>query len=410
MAEVLSMAGELSSLLQPISEERPTGVDVRESSTDNALYRQIKQARAKARTLERQALMEHEAGNEAYTHWQAIAELAPRLLTESSKDLEVTAWLIEAQLRLRGFAGLKDAFALTAELVNQFWPTLYPEPDEEGIETKVAALSGLNGESSEGTLIRPLRLQPITQVGAGDRVYTWSDYHQAHELSKISDADQRLEREQALGFSLDSIRQAMTHSDDAFCAELKVSLEQCLEHFNQLSDQLYEHCGIEAPPSSRIKETLMTIQQAVADLTQGRAQPLGLAERDEQAEEEAAAPLQSPSFSGQMLGTEPARGLMSATVHNREEALQALSQIAVFFRQTEPHSPLPGLLERAVRWGRMPIEALISELLPELSAQHTFEQLTGISPKGDRPSAIDPTPEPQKQTSQENLTASEGVW
>ena len=50
---------------------------------------------------------------------------------------------------------------------------------------------------------------------------------------------------------------------------------------------------------------------------------------------------------------------------NREAALRTLAEVSQYFREHEPHSPLHLLLDRALRWSRMPITDLYAELLGE---------------------------------------------
>ncbi len=62
-------------------------------------------------------------------------------------------------------------------------------------------------------------------------------------------------------------------------------------------------------------------------------------------------------------------------------ALHCLLEVADFFERTEPHSPLPYVLRRAVRWGNLPLPTLLTELVAnEESRTHIFK-LTGIETK-----------------------------
>ena len=55
-----------------------------------------------------------------------------------------------------------------------------------------------------------------------------------------------------------------------------------------------------------------------------------------------------------------------------------LEAIAAFFRQTEPHSPIPYTLEQTVRWGRMPLPDLLAELIPDSNARQHYFRMVGI--------------------------------
>ena len=69
--------------------------------------------------------------------------------------------------------------------------------------------------------------------------------------------------------------------------------------------------------------------------------------------------------------------------YRRSDALRELQRIALFFRDTEPHSPIPYLLVRAVRWGQMSFPELLSELIQENpSALSEISKLTGLDVMG----------------------------
>jgi len=72
----------------------------------------------------------------------------------------------------------------------------------------------------------------------------------------------------------------------------------------------------------------------------------------------------------------------SGPIRNREAAFQSLLQVAEFFKRTEPHSPISYALEQAVRWGRMPLPDLLTELIPEEAARLQLFKLVGITPPG----------------------------
>jgi len=52
-------------------------------------------------------------------------------------------------------------------------------------------------------------------------------------------------------------------------------------------------------------------------------------------------------------------------IQSREDAFRRLAEVAAFLRQTEPQSPVSYLIERAVVWGRMPFDQLLSELIKD---------------------------------------------
>lgn len=426
---------DFAQLLAPLPGDSPCGSDARAyddaAPEANAAYRFLKGERAAARTLERSACFDdvaQGAAPAAQTHWQNILAQAPDFLAQHSKDLEVLAWVIEAMLRLHGLAGFSAAMHLAGQMVADFGGQLHPQPDEDGIETQVAPLAGLNGDGTEGTLIRPLRLLPLTQMNAQGQIFSYSDFQIATEINSISDAERREQREAEAPYTLANIRQAMATSEDAFCHATQQALTEALAALKMLSDALYEVFGVDSPPTSLIKNTLLDIQQVVSDLLRGRvlADPQEDTGEGVPPEEGAQGAMTSQCAS---TGGSSARGssdrassqgiasavqnhvVAGGVIDSREAALTQLTQIAEYFRATEPHSPMAGVLDRAIRWGRMPIEQLILELLPEASARQIFSQLTGISAQESaEPRTVAPVVNAFEENSAQSPINSEGVW
>jgi type VI secretion system protein ImpA len=128
---------DIAKLTAPIPGGNPAGTDLRADASPASLYFAIKGARNQARAAERQlAVADEESKDTAPPDWRPLLQNAVKALTEKSKDLEVTAFLIEALVRINGFPGLRDGFRLARELIEKFWDTLFPLPDEEGMETR----------------------------------------------------------------------------------------------------------------------------------------------------------------------------------------------------------------------------------------------------------------------------------
>ena len=65
--------------------------------------------------------------------------------------------------------------------------------------------------------------------------------------------------------------------------------------------------------------------------------------------------------------------------YTREDALADLNRIAIFFKKTEPHNPIPYLLARAIKWGNMSFSELLNELVSKDSpVLAEISKLTGV--------------------------------
>lgn len=364
----------LDSLLQPISDENPVGEDIRDNSSPTSPYYSIKDARNAARAAERNNMFDGDS-SEADEQWRKILELAPEILHNNAKDLEVASWYTEALVRRHGFTGLRDGFKLIHGLIDQYWDNLYPLPDEDGIETRVASLTGLNGEGAEGVLIAPIRNVDITQ-GYDPGPFSLWKYQQALEVDKIIDEDARSEKASKLGFSNDDVERAVSDSSEHFFINIRDDVSEAIDTYREVSRLLDEYCGInDSPPTSNIINILEDCLGAINHIGKYKIPADDIA--DESANDE------SSDIEQSMAGEGGVAVKPSGPVQNRDDAFRKITEIADFFRKTEPHSPISYMLDRAVKWGEMPLDDLIRELIPDSSSRDFYGSLTGVKTDDD---------------------------
>ncbi len=361
---------DFESLIRPIEGENPAGEDLRADPSPISSYYQIKDARAAARAFERSG--DKSKADDAAAEWRKVRQLAPDVLATKAKDLEIAAWLTEALVREHGFAGLRDGFRLTKELIDGFWDNLHPMPDEDGIATRVAPLVGLNGGESEGTLAVPIALAPITDDGDRGPFGLWR-YAKARELSRTEDAQAI---EQALEHGAGTLEQFETtvrNSNPDVLRAIAGDIDESLQYFLEMTAVLDEKCGNDSPPSSSLRNTLEEAKQTMKHVLESVAGIVLDAPAEEAApEEEAPAEGDTPAAAAAAPAARPDQ------INTRDDAFRILSKVADYFRDAEPHSPLSSMLYQAVRWGRMPLDQLIEELIPDSSARDHFGLMTGV--------------------------------
>ena len=399
---------DIAALLNPISDESPSGSDCREDPSPTSYYQQIKSARNAARSAERNNLYT-DASDEADEHWRTVVGLAPNIIATQSKDLEVACWYAEAMVRRHGFAGLRDSILLIEGLVGQYWDHLYPMPDEDGLETRVSPLAGLNGEGAEGVLLAPIRNTVITQ-GSSAGPFSYWEYQQAVEAQRLVDHNAREDKIKNLGYSLETVEKAVMESEIDFFVSQRDDLRQAIQSYKAVSAKLDELCGsFDAPPTRNILNLLEECLGAINHLGEGKfpieQEPVTDADSAtaETVKNEGPAGASGPvsnkeqalkqirSVAEFIRKSDPSSAIPfvleqavkadSAGISDlaREQAFKQLREIAEFFRKTEPHSPVPYLLERAVKWGGLSLAELVKELIPNDSSLEHFSLLTGVS-------------------------------
>jgi len=365
---------DVDGLLKPISDGNPCGEDLRSDPALQSVYYAVKEARQSARNEERTNVLEDDASTSS-SEWSKVAEAAPEILAKQSKDLEILAWYTEALVRAHGFAGLRDAFLLTKGVVQQFWDDLYPRPDEDGLSTRVAPLTGLNGDDADGTLLVPINKVYLSDGKDIGPFASWH-YRQACELDQMQDADKKAQRAAGGAATLELLQSAGTGTALEFFLNTRSELDQCIQAFSELCQSFEDKCGVDAPPSSNIRNALLGCSDALSFISGGRDVPAGEVAIDDVAGDPGDA---SDSVSRSTSGTASAVG----EIHSREDAFRALLRVAAYFRNAEPHSPLSYVLEQSVRWGRMPLPELLTELIADDGARSGLFKLTGIRPGSD---------------------------
>ncbi len=358
------MVFDIDALLAPIEGGQSAGPNLRGMDAGGSLYFRLKDARSAARIAERQAEAETERASLA-PEWRLIFEQAQQLLATQSKDLEVACWLTEAALRLHGFVGLRDGFAVLAGLIDRYWAELH-SVDDEDLGTKVAPMAGLNGTGSDGALIQPIRMAPLTAAAGSANAGLWHYMVLRKRGSASPEAIQLAEAVKA------------TQRDD-FVA-IYHDIGAALATYAALTGQLDALCGEEAPPSSTIRNTLIEAQDALREVAGLDLAALGDTEAEARLTA-APAPDAGEAVAGQSVTVEAASHAGPAPLLTRDDALRELARIATFFREHEPNSPTAYTLHTLIRRARLPLADLLAELIPDEAVRRSYLNVAGIGPE-----------------------------
>lgn len=370
---------EVDALLVAISDDNPQGTDIREDRSPTSDYYTIKDARNSARAAERSAMFD-ESDSDLLAPWRDVAATAEKILRNTSKDLEVASWYTEALIRLHGFAGLRDGVFLMNGLVEQYWDSLYPEPDEDGLETKVAPLTGLNGDGADGTLLLPIRSADITPEGDFGG-FSFFQYQQARDADKIADDDAKSARLETLGYSIADVDLCVRTAEPQWAQDLVDTLDESLTSYKKINENLRAQCGQDAPPSTNISSLLDEVLRTVRFIYKEQLDSLKVVEEALGTSDTASDSAQSTADPVGMVAQQGIT-LPTGAITSREDALMLLEKAARYFRTYEPHTPLAPGLERLLNWGRMTVAELMSELLPDDQSRAMYSQLTGVKLDG----------------------------
>jgi type VI secretion system protein ImpA len=356
-------------MLTPLPGETPVGTDLRTDFSATSPYYRLRDARSEARAAERAADGGQADAAASTGDWRTVRQIAISVLTETTRDLEIAAWLTESLVRGEGIAGIAVGAALMRDLVTGFWQHgLYPVEDEDGVVTRVAPVTGLNGEGGDGTLIQPLRKQIFCNKPDGTPIAFW-EFQASLTLQGEGDANKRAAKLKAGAIPFDDMEGFARATGGAPFVVLRRDLKQALANWAEMTAALDAAAGRDSPPTGRVRETLEEMLDAVTRYAPPEAEDPGEPEPETETETE----------SGGTADAAPGRAAASKTP-TRDDMLRELVRIADFFRRTEPHSPLAYTLDDAVRRGRMTWPELLAEIVPDESARWQMLVQLGIKP------------------------------
>jgi type VI secretion system protein ImpA len=358
---------EIEALLAPIAEENPAGESLRYEGTYDTIQEQIR---------EEEVLEQGDWQRETKTaDWRAAVTTASVALTTKSKDLQLAAWLTMALVKRHGFAGLRDGCRLLRELVEQFWESLYPELEDGDAEFRAGPLEGLNGRL-------PLLIKQVPLTKSGEDVYTWLHWEEGRMVDNLARQNQEEALQAALAdgkVSSEQLNKAVAATPRAFYETLLEDVQQSKEECEQLDRVSDEKFGRSAPSLVDIKKTIDECLDFIKSTVKKKRAQEGIKDEDGD---------RSPATNGldEAAGFQehdlPPVGVGSGSVPfdpvNRTDALRRLEAVAAFFRRTEPHSPVSYLVQRAARWGRMPLEEWLQEVIKSEDVLGQLRETLGI--------------------------------
>jgi len=357
-------------LLAPISEEKPSGEYLRYSG----IYDEISEARRSDKDVP-QGEWQTEI---KYADYRKVISLAVPALEKDTKDLQIGAWLSEALVKEHGFVGLRDSLKLMVGFQENFWETLHPEIDEGDMEGRANAIAWMEEQASFA-----IKQAKIT----GYNGYSFIDFDDSKKfdipdnIESLDSTEQarynelRAQAERENRVTANKWRAEMANTRRAFYEELNFLIDECWAAYADINRVIEEKFDRnQAPGMNNLKKALDDIHSQIKKfLEEKRAE-----EPDEAAEEGAEG---DGGDGGDGTTTVKVAGVATASgaIQNRQDALKRLADIATFFQKTEPHSPISYLVQRAVKWGNMPLENWLQDVIKDETVIYQIRQTLGFN-------------------------------
>ncbi|KAA3655340.1 MAG: type VI secretion system protein TssA [Proteobacteria bacterium] len=301
--------------------------------------------------------------------WHRVAQICTSLLGTRTKDLRVSAWLSEALANTHGLGGLADGYRLLGHFCAHWWPTLHPVPDDDDMSERIGTLDWLVTRTA-----RLIRETPLTQSPKGQ--YSLLDLASAQataaSIDRNPDAADTLAQKAPV--TLEQFEAARKDTPAAHYATVLNGVDTLAAAVSAFRTVIDNALGDDAPAFGATFDALDDLRTRC----QRNANEAGLLPAP------AGRPV-TPQAAATALQTPPARLDTTGPIRSRADAIRQLNEIAAFFKQTEPHSPVAYLAEKAARWGGMSLHEWLRAVVKDEGALLQIEDLLGVMPAPQAP-------------------------
>ncbi|HDL7647669.1 TPA: type VI secretion system protein TssA [Yersinia enterocolitica] len=332
-------------LLQPINDTSPVGEDIEYE----VIYDEIRQAREsdpEYLTDGDWAITEPRSAD-----WNKVRKLCEQVLRYQSKDLQIGCWYVEALTNIYGPEGLSVGCNFLSEFISRFWKNCWPSINE-GKEMRYGKLLKLDKDIANCLIEYPVIKRKETTLSYWYKVLSFE-----HNLS--INPDRRDEMIASEGdFSMKTFKSVTRDLSPTDISNNLFHLSAIPSRIDELESCYFFNS------KDVIHDIFSKTRQCIKDLTEflQRLVPSTVSEKQRKIDtpliiEEPDIPL---VFNTALQSDEYFTVKMT-----RDVAIEQMRAIAQFFRQSEPSSPVPYLIERAIRWTNMSVTDWLTELLPD---------------------------------------------
>lgn len=365
---------DLERLLGPIPEEAAAAIN----SSD---LQRLKDAFDEAQALVKEQEDKEKMGGQDATgqvwrvipepDWDTVVELSTNYLT-GSHDLRAAAWLMAGLLGKHQLNGLSEGLDLCIGLCESYWAEIQPPVNEESGHSE--ATGGLRNVLSRKSFASLWNTTLVCGTKDGERNetrYSYLKYRRSLDFERFNEEDREKKLEEGY-ISPDMFRSVSLITEPDFLRSNLTLIDECISKTAKLSGFLEQNCQVDTyddepthPNTREFRDELVSMRSVM--------QQLVAALPDEQGDENGDGSDGDGSSGG---GSSGSKGQLT-----RESALRTIEQIATFFEKSEPHSPLHYALRQVVRWGRMPYDKLLIELIDDRSVMHNLRRQIGLPPE-----------------------------
>jgi len=324
-------------LLAPISPDEPTGASLRYEGT----YDLIAGLRREDDPALEQGVWKTDLKR---ADWPEVAQACLAAIESRSKDVQIAAWLLDAWIHLHGFAGLREGLHVVAELCDTYWDGLHPDIVGGDLDYRLSPIYWIDEKLSIAA-----RLVPIVRPDDdGLDAYSLADW----ELACRRPARPR-DQPAPDAVTEAKFQKSVAATSTTWLATVAADGRGALRALDELVAVLQSRCAAKAPAMAKLREAIAAAIHVVTGALDSRGALTRVFQDDDDSGLVAASIVDDREDSRDV----------APPIRTRAEAYRRLAEAADFLARTEPHSPVPFLVRRAIGWGGLSLEQLLPELV-----------------------------------------------
>lgn len=354
---------DLNKILHPVSESQPCGIP----AENLPLYEKISQYReSDEEGMNDQLGWSYQPRN---ADWLKVKALCLEVLETQSKDLQILCWLAQALIQSEGIMGATEGITLIIRCLSQYWETLHPVEGHD-FAFRESHLNGLDRFFSRYLLRLNFDDEHVINLFNWKRVQIFEQ-----RVAAKMDTRELLLKEGYI--SLQSWQKIIAMTAGSHIAVIKEQCIQLNQTLEELDALLHRQCG---ETCRSFFETREKIRELLALISRFYPDQQNLLQQGEVCDEITEVVFPSTGQLSSCVGQGGA-GQITSYRDQRAQAVRHLEKIITLFRENEPGSPVPYLLERAIRWTAMSTIEWMADIFSEETSHYMDGLNTLLGPK-----------------------------
>ncbi len=314
--------------------------------------------------------------------WDFVKNQCAELLSDTSKDMKLALWYVDALSHTDHLAGISQGLSLLQALNDEYWLTMYPPLDgeEDSMDIRAGLLSWFVKALTDD-------IKQLSLADTKTESYDYNYYLTARDHDK--QRQQNPDSETSNQLTLSDYNHAIKNSSEAWQKALMSNLNRVTEQWQDLTDQLNDLMGMDAPVFAPVTDLLVALTQHLRPLipeyadTTNNMSPEGIADTVNSTDDNESTMLDGNKSLASTKNVILTDFNPSNRDHqsNRRQALKLLAQIQEYFATNEPHSPVTFLLGRAIDWADMPLDQWLAHIIKNEDQLSMISDMVGIQPK-----------------------------